>query len=102
MLSSVLRSEKAVRVNIEIMRTFVRVRRTIASHTELAHKLEELEHKYDRQFATVFGAIRQLMAPPAEAETTRSQIGFRAGESEVTYQTRPPRRAAARTGQRPK
>ena len=75
MLSSVLNSERAVQVNIEIMRTFVRLRQMLSSNTELAKKLEELEHKYDAQFKLVFDAIRQLMTPP---EPKRKQIGFHA------------------------
>ncbi len=75
MLSSVLNSERAVQVNIEIMRTFVRLRRMLASNAELARKLEELEKKYDAQFKVVFDAIRQLMTPP---EPKRKQIGFHA------------------------
>lgn len=73
MLSSVLGSEPAIQVNIEIMRTFVRLRRVLASNAELAMKLEELEKKYDRQFRVVFDAIRELMIPP---EPQRKQIGF--------------------------
>jgi hypothetical protein len=73
MLSSVLNSERAVQVNIEIMRTFVRLRRMLASNTELAKKLEDLERKYDRQFRVVFDAIRELMTTP---EPKRKQIGF--------------------------
>ena len=64
MLSSVLRSERAVAVNIEIMRAFVRMRQVLASHADLARKLEALEKKYDAQFKAVFDAIRELMAPP--------------------------------------
>ena len=64
MLSSVLRSKQAVLVNIEIMRTFVRLRKILVSHKDLARKLNSLEKKYDAQFKTVFDAIRQLMAPP--------------------------------------
>jgi hypothetical protein len=60
MLSSVLRSERAVQVNIEIMRAFVRLRRILASHADLARKLESLERKYDTQFKVVFDAIRQV------------------------------------------
>lgn len=74
MLSSVLRSPRAVKVNIEIMRAFVRLRQMLASHAELAGKLDELERKYDAQFKAVFDAIRQLMTPP---EPNRRQIGFR-------------------------
>jgi len=75
MLSTVLNSQRAVQVNIEIMRTFVRLREMLSSNAELARKLEELEKKYDRQFKVVFDAIRQLMTPPA---TKRKQIGFQA------------------------
>ena len=74
MLSSVLRSEQAVQVNIAIMRAFVRLREILATHKELARKLEELEQKYDAQFRVVFDAIRQLMAPPPEPK--RGRIGF--------------------------
>ena len=63
MLSSVLRSERAILVNIEIMRTFVRLRRMLAGHEELARKLAALEKKYDSQFKVVFDVIRELMAP---------------------------------------
>jgi hypothetical protein len=66
MLSSVLHSDHAVRVNIEIMRAFVRLRQLLASNAELARKLEALEKKYDAQFKVVFDAIRQLMSPPAK------------------------------------
>src|SRR5262249_6326718 len=75
MLSSVLRSHRAVQVNIAIMRTFVRLREILATHKDLARKLEELEKKYDAQFRVVFEAIRQLMTPPPEPEKKR-RIGF--------------------------
>lgn len=75
MLSSVLRSERAVQVNIAIMRAFVKLRELLATHKDLARKLEQLERKYDAQFKVVFDAIRQLMAPP---KATRARIGFRA------------------------
>jgi hypothetical protein len=65
MLSSVLKSERAVRVNIEIMRAFVRMRQILAAHAELAVKLAALETKYDSQFKVVFDAIRALMEPSA-------------------------------------
>ena len=64
MLSSVLNSSRAIQVNIEIMRAFIRLRRMLASHADLAKKLASLEKKYDAQFKVVFDAIRQLMAPP--------------------------------------
>ncbi len=60
MLSSILKSKRAIQVNIEIMRTFVRLRRILASHAELARKLDSLEKKYDAQFKVVFDAIRQF------------------------------------------
>ena len=74
MLSSVLRSPRAVRVNIEIMRAFVQLRRMLGANGELAKKLDALEQKYDGQFRAVFQAIRELMAP--SRPPTRS-IGFR-------------------------
>jgi ORF6N domain len=74
MLSSVLRSERAISVNIEIMRTFVKLRQMLASNVELSRRLDDLESKYDRQFKVVFDAIRQLMVPPV---ADRKQIGFR-------------------------
>ena len=73
MLSSVLRSESAIAVNLQIMRTFVQIRQMLVSNAELAKKLEGLERKYDQQFKVVFDAIRQLMTPPA---SKRKQIGF--------------------------
>jgi len=75
MLSSVLRSKRAIAVNVEVMRAFVRLRQMLSSNAELAKKLEELEGKYNRQFKLVFDAIRQLMTPP---EPKRKQIGFHA------------------------
>ena len=74
MLSSVLRSKRAVQVNIEIMRAFVRLRRILTEHKDLARKLDVLERKYDAQFKVVFDAIRKLMEPPPVA---RKRIGFR-------------------------
>lgn len=75
MLSSVLRSKRAVLVNIEIMRTFVKLRRLLATHVGLARKLAELEKKYDAQFRIVFDAIRELMKPPDPKP--RRPLGFR-------------------------
>ncbi len=75
MLSSVLRSDRAVAVNIEIMRTFVKLRRLLSTHEDLARKLESLEKKYDSQFKVVFNAIRELMKPP---DKPKRPIGFNA------------------------
>ena len=75
MLSSVLHSPRAVSVNIEIMRAFVRIRQWLASNTELASKLAKLEKKYDAQFRVVFDAIRELMRPPVAPS---KRIGFNA------------------------
>lgn len=83
MLSSVLNSKRAVHVNIEIMRAFVRLREILSTHKDLARKLEELEKKYDEQFAVVFRAIRELMAP-AERPPKR-RIGFGVEEPKVKY-----------------
>src|SRR5437899_12386359 len=73
MLSSVLRSKRAVQVNIAIMRTFMRLRELLLSNADLARKLDALEKKYDAQFKVVFDAIRELMTP---AEQPKRQIGF--------------------------
>lgn len=75
MLSSVLKSSRAVQVNIEIMRAFVRLRRMLAEHRDLAQRLDELERHYDKQFSAVFDAIRQLMMPSSQ---TKRPIGFTA------------------------
>lgn len=77
MLSSVLRSERAVQVNIAIMRAFVRLREILASHRDLARKLDELEERYDAQFKIVFDAIRELMKPSPKPHR---RVGFRAQE----------------------
>ena len=77
MLSSVLRSPRAVRVNIEIMRAFVKLRQLLASNSALANKLSDLERRYDKQFRIVFSAIRELMTTPP---TPTKPIGFRPKE----------------------
>ena len=74
MLSSVLKSKRAVQVNITILRAFVRLRQILATHKDLAEKLAAMERKYDTQFKAVFEAIRQLMQPP-ELKPKRP-IGF--------------------------
>jgi hypothetical protein len=78
MLSSVLRSARAVRVNIEIMRAFVQLRQMLSSNADLARKLAALEKKYDAQFKVVFDAIRELTAPPEP--TGKRRIGFTSGD----------------------
>jgi hypothetical protein len=82
MLSSVLRSKRAIEVNIHIMRAFVKLRELMATHKDLARKLADIEKKYDAQFKVVFDAIRQLMAPP---ETKKRKIGFEVRESRARY-----------------
>ena len=77
MLSSVLRSNRAVQVNIAIMRTFVRLRQLLSTHADLARKLEQLERKYDAQFKVVFDAIRQLMAPSVPPRLPKPKLGFK-------------------------
>ena len=79
MLSTVLRSKRAITVNIEIMRTFVKLRQLIVSNAELSRRLDELESNYDNQFKVVFTAIRHLMAVPVGK---RKEIGFRRQKSE--------------------
>ncbi len=74
MLSSVLRSPRSVLVNIEIVRAFVRMRRMLSEHADLAARLDRLEGEYDGKFKVIFDAIRQLMLPPAEPQGRR--IGF--------------------------
>jgi len=86
MLSSVLNSDRAIKVNIEIMRAFVRLRQILASNKEVAKRLDELEKKYDAQFKVVFDAIRQLMAPP-EPGPPKKRIGFLVEEPHVPYES---------------
>lgn len=83
MLSGLLNSPRAVAVNIEIMRTFVRLRQMIAGHADLARKLAAVEKKYDAQFKVVFDAIRELMTPPTADEVR--EMGFH-----TTLKTPPP------------
>ncbi len=90
MLSSVLNSERAIQVNIEIMRAFVRLRRMLATHADLARKRDALEKKYDAQFKIVFDAIRELMKPP---ESKKRPIGFLVEEPKVPYRTRMKRKS---------
>ena len=77
MAANILRSERAVQMSVLVIRAFVRLREMIASHKDLAKRLDELEKKYDMQFKSVFDAIRQLMAP---IEPPRRRIGFRRDE----------------------
>jgi len=82
MLSSVLRSKRAVLVNVEIMRAFVRLRQMLATNVNLERRLNELERKYDSQFKVVFDAIRQLMESPKKQP---KKIGFHLREERVAY-----------------
>jgi len=74
MLSSVLNSERAIDINIEITRAFVKLRKIVASHADLSRRLDELEKTYDQRFRVVFNAIRTLISP---SRVKRKQIGFR-------------------------
>jgi uncharacterized membrane-anchored protein YjiN (DUF445 family) len=88
MLSSVLSSERAVKVNIAIMRAFVKLRETLENNRELARKFEELERrvgKHDEEIAAILEAIRQLMAP---SKQSRREIGFHVREKAARYRTR--------------
>ena len=80
MLSSVLRSRRAVRVNLEIMRAFVKLRRLLSEHQELARKIDALEERYDEQFQVVFDAIRGLINAPRQ---TKRRIGYLAAPGEA-------------------
>lgn len=82
MLSSVLRSKKAAQVNVEIMRAFVRLRRMLTAHKDLARRLDELEQRYDEQFKVVFDAIRLLMR---DEEKEKRKIGFEVKEPRRRY-----------------
>jgi phage regulator Rha-like protein len=88
MLSTVLNSERAIQVNIAIMRAFVKLREILSTHKDLVYKLEELERKYethDKQIKSVFEAIRQLMMPP---ERPKRQIGFKVDEPGAKYKSK--------------
>ena len=74
MLSSVLKSNRAIQVNIAIMRAFVQLRHILATHKDLSRKLEDLERKYDEQFRAVVDVIRSLMTPPTPKKLRK--IGF--------------------------
>lgn len=77
MLSSVLNSERAINVNIQIMRTFTRLRELLSTHKDLQRKIEEMEKKYDQQFQVVFAAIKKLLEPPPEPPPKpKGPIGF--------------------------
>jgi hypothetical protein len=82
MLSSVLRSKRAIHVNIQIMNTFVALRRMLADNKALAQRLAELERKYDAQFKVVFDALRKLIAPP---DPPKRPIGFHVREKQSPY-----------------
>lgn len=94
MLSSVLRSQRAVEVNIAIMRTFVQLRRLMDSNRDLARKIGEMEEKYDGQFRIVFDAIRQLISPPNQPAR---ELGFH-----TLQQPKPTKKATKKATRRPK
>ena len=100
MLSSVLRTRRAVDVNIAIMRAFVHLREFLATHKDLARKLEELEQKYDGKFAAVFDAIRELMDPSPERERARPRIGFIREPADRPAKSRNPASARSASGAR--
>ena len=85
MLSSVLNSKRAITVNIQIMRAFVQLRRMLLTNSHIRRKIEEMEKKYDKQFAVVFQAIKQLLEPPSAKE--KRIIGFRTydGEKKIKF-----------------
>jgi len=85
MLSGILNSDRAIEVNVAIMRTFVQLRNILASHEDLARKLNELEKKYDEQFSIVFDAIRQIMTPP---NPPKRKIGFNIAEKKAEYRVK--------------
>ncbi|MGA3085718.1 MAG: ORF6N domain-containing protein [Thermodesulfobacteriota bacterium] len=82
MLANILNSERAVRVSVQIVRTFVRLRETLSTHADLARKITEMEKKYDSQFKVVFDALRALMAPPIKP---KRKIGFDLKEKQARY-----------------
>jgi hypothetical protein len=85
MLSSVLNSDRAVEVNIAIMRAFVHLRRMVSSHADLARRLKELEQRFedhDEKIEAIFEAIRQLMTPP---DRPKKKIGFEVKEPKAIY-----------------
>jgi len=85
MLSSVPKSKRAVLVNIQIMRTFVALRKIFEAHKDLSKKLDEMERKYDQRYQIVFEAIKQLLEPPAKSDR---KIGFRIEEPKTPYRGR--------------
>jgi ORF6N domain-containing protein len=101
MLSSVLRSERAVQVNIAITRAFVQLRQVLGSHAELARKLSELEQRiegHDTAIRSLFDAIRQLMEPSKPDQPTQ-EIGFHVKEQSVRYRIKRTRRESIRRGE---
>jgi hypothetical protein len=85
MLSGILNSKRAIQVNIQIMRTFTRLRKVLSTHEELKQKLAQMERKYDAQFKVVFDAIRELMSPPRPPAGQRKKIGFQLKEPRAAY-----------------
>jgi hypothetical protein len=92
MMASLLNTQVAVDASVQVVRAFVRLREILATHKDLARKLEELEKKYDAQFGVVFDAIRQLMAPPQKPGRS---IGFKVEEARPIYRRRRRQRSSA-------
>jgi len=84
MAATILNSKQAVAMSVHVVRAFVKLRELLATHKDLAQKIEEMEKKYDSQFRVVFDSIRQLMTPP---ETKKRKIGFEVRESRARYGT---------------
>ena len=91
MLSSILNSDRAIQVNILIMRAFTRLRQMLSTHEELKRKIEAMERKYDRQFRVVFEAIKQLIDTK---DKPQRKIGFEVKEAAATYSNRSKRKRA--------
>ena len=76
MLSSILKSNRAIQVNIQIMRVFSKLRHMLEEHNDLKKKIEEMERRYDGKFKIVFDALRELLSPPASHQKPKGPIGF--------------------------
>ncbi len=91
MLANVLNSERAIRVSVQVVRAFIRLRQDLGARADLEGRVADTEKKYDAQFKVVFDAIRQLMTPPS---SKKKEIGFRARERRASYRSLKERRRA--------